>query len=367
MSMNAIGLISPFEGSEMSPSRNGFDPDYLCRSARAFEEAGYDRVLIGQNARSSDPTAIAAFVSGCTSALKFMIAHRPGFIAPTMAARLFATIDHVSRGRCGVHIITAANDVETRFDGDFLTKDERYHRSYEYVSILRQMWAAEAPIDHEGDYYRFTGAFSEIRPVNGTIPVFWGGSSELGVRYGAEVADMYALGGSSVSQVAALVAKVKAEAAKHGRSPNFSMSMRIIMADTNAKAWDRAHAILEAIEARQQKSGAIGRDLGEYSLRRIKAAAEAAAKEEDKRLWTGLTLATGGRTQIMCLVGDPDELVEALVAYYDVGIDNFLITGFEPIVDTVAIGRDLLPKLRAATADRTMKALAPAPAKEPTE
>jgi alkanesulfonate monooxygenase len=357
MSINAIGLLSPFEGSEASPSRHGFDAGYLQRSAQAFEAAGYDRVLIGQNARSTDPTAVAAFVSGCTTTLKFMIAHRPGFIAPTMAARLFATIDQISHGRAGVHIITAASDLETQNDGDFLTKEERYHRSAEYVRILRRCWDASAPIDHDGTYYRFRGAFSEVKPVNGQIPVFWGGASALAVRYAGELADMYALGGGSVSQVAELVAAVKRQAAQHGRSPQFSMSMRIIMADTHDAAWDRAYALLAAIEARQQTSGALGRDLGEDMLRRVTDAAEAATRDADKCLWTGLTLAVRGRTHIMSLVGDPQDLTEALAAYYDVGVDNFLITGFEPIVDTLAIGRDLLPRLRAATAERPILAV----------
>jgi len=87
-----------------------------------------------------------------------------------MAARMLATLDQMSNGRAGVHIITAFSDIETRCDGDYLTKDERYHRSREYVGILREIWGATAPVDHDGRFYRFEQAQSEVKPVNGTIP-----------------------------------------------------------------------------------------------------------------------------------------------------------------------------------------------------
>ena len=84
-----------------------------------------------------------------TERLGVMLAHRPGFVAPTLAARTLATIDQLSRGRASVHIISGADDVEQRRDGDFLDKSERYARSDEYVGLLRLLWTSDAPFDHE--------------------------------------------------------------------------------------------------------------------------------------------------------------------------------------------------------------------------
>ncbi|MFX8039865.1 LLM class flavin-dependent oxidoreductase, partial [Acinetobacter baumannii] len=86
--------------------------------------------------------------------LGLMIAHRPGFTAPTLAARQFATLDQLTGGRVAVHIITGGDDAEQRQDGDFLTKDERYARTDEYLGILRRIWTATEPFDHQGTYYR---------------------------------------------------------------------------------------------------------------------------------------------------------------------------------------------------------------------
>lgn len=347
-----VGLISPYRTSEASVSPEPYDPAFVAEIARAYEAAGYDRVLVGQNAKSADSLVTATWVAAATTRLKLMVAHRPGFIAPTMAARAFATLDRLSGGRAGVHIITAFSDIETRCDGDYHTKDERYHRSGEYVRIMRRVWAGESPCDHEGDWYRFENAGSEVHPESGSVPVFWAGTSELALRYGAELADVYAFGPGSVEQVAQQVRAVQARAALHGRNPRFSMSMRLVVADTDAAAWERAGALLRGVEARQAAHGALGRDLGKAAEAIAEGAAAADDAAADPCLWTGLTRATQGRLQVMCLVGSPATLVQALLRYRAAGIDNFLCTGFDWLADTHVIGTQIGPELRRLGNDR---------------
>ena len=85
------------------------------------------------------------------SALGFLVAHRPGFVAPTLAARTFATLDQFTGGRIAVHIITGGSDAEQRRDGDYLAKDERYARTDEYLDIARSRpGPPTAPFDYEG-------------------------------------------------------------------------------------------------------------------------------------------------------------------------------------------------------------------------
>jgi alkanesulfonate monooxygenase len=341
-----VGLISPYRTSEASEVPGPYDPTFVAEIARAYEAAGYDRVLVGQNAKSADSLVTATWVAAATTRLKLMVAHRPGFIAPTMAARAFATLDQFSGGRAGVHVITAFSDIETRCDGDYLTKDERYRRSNEYVRIMRRVWAGEVPCDHEGDWYRFENAGSEVYPVVGGVPVFWAGTSPLALQFGAELADVYAFGPGSVHQIAQQVDMVRAEAAKHGRNPRTSMSMRLVVADTDEAAWARADDLLRGIVARQAAHGALGRDLGKAAEAVTDSAAQADDAAADPCLWTGLIKATGGRLQVMCLVGSPATLVQALLRYRAAGIDNFLITGFDWLADTHRIGTEIGPELR---------------------
>ena len=49
----------------------------------------------------------------------------------------------------------------------------------------------------------------------------------------------------------------------------------------------------------------------------------------------------------------PHQVAEALVEYYDLGVTTFLIRGFNPLADTIAYGRDLLPLTRKLIAERS--------------
>src|SRR3982074_1993585 len=104
------------------------EPVFVRAFARAHEEAGFDKVLIGYSAGRPDGLQVAAYAAGHTERLHFLIAHRPGFVFPTVAARSFATLDQFTEGRIALHTITGGNDAEQRRDGDYLPKDERYPR-----------------------------------------------------------------------------------------------------------------------------------------------------------------------------------------------------------------------------------------------
>ena len=76
---------------------------------------------------------MTAYAASVTDRIGFMLAHRPGFMEPTLAARKLATLDQFTGGRLAVHIISGGDDEEQRRDGDFLSHDERYARTDEYV------------------------------------------------------------------------------------------------------------------------------------------------------------------------------------------------------------------------------------------
>src|SRR5262245_31402138 len=131
-----IGMISTTLASELygrSIISGAVDPDFIAKFARVHEEGGFDRVLVGYGSSGADGFAVTAHAAAATTRLGFLIAHRPGFVAPTLAARKAATLDHVTGGRIALHIITGGNDVEQQRDGDFLDHDARYRRTDEYL------------------------------------------------------------------------------------------------------------------------------------------------------------------------------------------------------------------------------------------
>jgi alkanesulfonate monooxygenase len=110
MEVEFIGMIAAEAKSEIHPPKGPVvDPDYIVRFAQAHEAAGFDRVLVAHNSGDADAVLVATHAAQHTKKLGFMIAHRPGFIAPTYAARLFATFDVFSGGRGGIHIISGGD------------------------------------------------------------------------------------------------------------------------------------------------------------------------------------------------------------------------------------------------------------------
>lgn len=357
MPIEVIGLFSYRNASEhLPPPDTDFDLPFVKRFVEAHDRNGYDRMLIANAATWPDSLPFAAYISGVTKRLQFMIAHRPGFVAPTMAARMLATIDRLSDGRCGVHIITGASDKELESDGDFTTKDLRYARSGEYVDVLRRMWTSDKPFNHAGQFYRFNGAFARVKPIQpGGIPVFWGGASPESIVEAGRCADVYATGIDTLARTGTLFDKVRAAAATHGRSLKFCLSARLIMGETENDAWAYAHSILDGVVANLDalKSSSINA----VPTQRYKELCSLDACQ-DTRLWTGITQVTGGTRAVTSLVGTPSQVTDELMKYYDIGVRCFLISGFDMDKDPDHLGRTVIPDLRARVADRERSAAA---------
>src|SRR5436189_108270 len=105
-----IGWIAPRVSSELIPPAGPpFDADVLAETARIHERAGFDRVLIGYFSDAPDGFLVGAHAASVTERLGFLLAHRPGFVAPPLAGRKLATLDQLSGGRLAVHIISGGS------------------------------------------------------------------------------------------------------------------------------------------------------------------------------------------------------------------------------------------------------------------
>jgi alkanesulfonate monooxygenase len=177
MSVELIGMIATREQSETRPARGAvIDRHYVRTIALVHEKSGFDHVLVAQGSQSVDAFLVTSYAAAVTDKLGLLLAHRPGFVAPTLAARKLATLDHFSGGRVAVHIITGGADDEMRRDGDFLGKDGRYARTDEYLDIIRRIWTSDQPIDHHGAFYHVEQGFCEVKPLQKPhLPIYFGG------------------------------------------------------------------------------------------------------------------------------------------------------------------------------------------------
>jgi alkanesulfonate monooxygenase len=284
-----------------------------------------------------------------TERLSFLLAHRPGFVAPPVAARKLATLDQLSGGRLAVHMIAGGSDADQAKDGDWTDPETRYRRSAEYVSLLRRTWTEPAPFDHAGEFYRTRGTWSEIRcrqlPY---IPIYGGGGSDAAIRALAPHVDVFMLWGEPLKETAVFMERVRREAALSGRNPRFSLSTRPILAATDGEAWDRARAILDRVLI--NRGGAPAPQRQNVGSKRLLQAA-AAAEVHDTCLWTPLAVATGASGNSTALVGTPETVAKALLEYYKLGATSLLIRGYDPRPDAVQYGEELIPRLRELVAE----------------
>jgi alkanesulfonate monooxygenase len=323
---------------------------WLREFSRAHERAGFDKVLVGYTATSAEGFVVAGYAASQTEHLGYLIAHRPGFVAPTLAARKAATFDHVSNGRIALHIITGGSDADQARDGDWLDHDTRYRRTDEYLTLLRRTWTEERPFDHAGEFYRVERAHSEIKPLQKPhIPLYFGGASEAAHRIGAKHCDVYMLWGEPLAAIKERIAAVRAAAVPVGRAPRISVSLRPIIAPTESAAWDKAREILAKVQAKHgdrtlPNPEAVG------ARRLVDFARE--AEVHDTRLWTPIAAAVGGAGNTTALVGTPEQVAESLLAYWELGVTTLLIRGFDPLADALEYGRELIPLVRAEVARR---------------
>ncbi len=352
MPIEFIGMIATREASEIRPAIGPVvDVEFTRAFARVHEQAGFDRVLIGYYSDAPDGFVVATDVLGHTERLGVLLAHRPGFVSPTVAARKLATVDQFSGGRLAVHIISGGNDADQRRDGDYLDHDARYRRTDEYLQILRSIWTASEPSDHAGEFYRYEGAWSAVRCQQiPHLPIYFGGSSDVAVEVAARHADVYAMWGEPLEAARLHIERVQAAAAAHGRSLGISLSLRPILGTTEDRAWRRAYEILERTQGSVSVGAFARRGPGSVGSQRLLDAAASGAVH-DQRLFTAIAAATGAAGNSTALVGTPDQVAESMLAYIDIGVTTLLIRGFDPYDDAAAYA-EVIRRVRGEIARR---------------
>lgn len=388
MPVEIIGMVGTRDASEIKgPLVDGpvvdwmdgpvIEPGYLEAISRAHEDGGFDRVLVGYGAVAPESWAVANAVLHHTKELKVMVAHRPGFTQPVVLARMAATLDHLTGGgRVAIHFITGGDEADQRREGDFVPHDTRYRRTGEEMSIVRRIWTEDAPFDFDGEFFRYENAFSSVKPVTpGDIPLYFAGASPPAIEVGAVHADVYAFWGEPRAAVAGRIEIINQAAYKAGRTVRYSISLRPIIADTEDEAWERAEWIAaqtaERIElAKKRMSGhedsyeglggdrnatfSVDRDTSGTTSVGRKRLIEMSASQDiyDERLWMKVANLTGAAGNSTALVGTPEQVAEAMLRYYDLGITALLLKGFDPLPDAIDFGQRLLPLVREGAAKR---------------
>ncbi|OJJ49489.1 hypothetical protein ASPZODRAFT_60416 [Penicilliopsis zonata CBS 506.65] len=355
-----ISITFPNASTELDPIIGaGVDPEFVVRYSRTLDDNGFNYTLIPYDSGSFDPFTLGATVLAVTKNIKVIIALRPNTMYPTVAAKMLATLDQLGKGRVVVHFIAGGSDAEQAREGDFLNKEQRYGRLEEYIRILRRAWQSADPFDWEGEYFQFKQFSNRVRPVNGTIPVSVGGSSDEAYRIGGSLADIFGLWGEPLKETKEQISRIYAEADRAGRAPNdrprIWVTFRPIIAETEELAWAKAHRTLDLLKA--NRSQGLGKtpanapppqNVGSQRLLEIAARGEV----QDRALWYPTVTATNARGASTALVGSPQTIIDSLLDYVDLGAELISIRGYDNLNDAIDYGRYVLPGVREALKKR---------------
>src|ERR1700761_4323537 len=209
------------------------DYAYLRQIAQAVDELGYTAVLLPTGNSCEDAWVVASALMPATRRLKFLVAVRPGVMTPTVAARMTATFDRLSGGRLLINVVTGGDPKEAAAEGVFLSHDERYEVTGEFLHVWRSVLAGETS-SFEGKHLKVKDARVYYPPTQQPYPpLYLGGSSQAALEIAAEHIDVYLTWGEPPAQVAEKIAQVRALAASRGRTVRFGIRLHIIVRETN--------------------------------------------------------------------------------------------------------------------------------------
>src|SRR4051794_23341976 len=158
----------------------------------------------------------AAGIAQATDQLQvFATLHVPT-IHPVAAAKMGATVDHISGGRFALNIVAGWQPEEIAMFGSAQREhDERHAVAHEWAEILEQLWTTDGELDYSGEFFNVPGGFLEPKPLQRPRPVIMSaGISPAGRAFAAAPAAFFFVAIAAPAATGARVSAVKRFAAE---------------------------------------------------------------------------------------------------------------------------------------------------------
>ncbi|PWW43252.1 MULTISPECIES: dimethylsulfone monooxygenase SfnG [Paenibacillus] len=325
------------------PQKTGWSFEDNARYAKIAEDVGFDYALLQTRFMASygaenqlEAIALASALAVVTDRLKLIAAILPGLWHPGPVAKAITTIDHISKGRAAVNIVSGWFKGEFQGFGEpWLDHNERYRRSEEFIRVLKELWTQEKA-NHQGDFYRIHEAPHKPKPVS-LPPVFQGGNSAAARDMAARVSDWYFMNGNNIEGFRTQIEDVTGRAASYNRKLHFGVNAFVIVRDTEEEALEVLrqiilHAAPEAVEGFRSQVQFAGK-----------------ASPEQEGMWANsnfddlVQYNDGFKTG---LIGTPEQVADRIIALKKVGV-NLILTGFLHYDEDIrAFGEKVIPLVR---------------------
>lgn len=258
-------------------------PEYYQRIARTLEDGKFDMAFFddrlampdiygndhratvehGVRAVKMDPTPILMAMAGATSRLGLGATYSTTYYEPFHVARLFATLDLMTKGRVAWNVVTSLNDSEAENFGreEHLEHDLRYDRADEFMEVVMghwDSWEDDALIvdkasgrfaepgkvhrlDHAGRYFRSRGPLPVPRSRQGHPVLLQAGQSGRGMAFAARWAELVFAAYPNLEAGRKLYAQFKEslrEAGRDAEAVKVAPAVKIVVAASEAQARD---------------------------------------------------------------------------------------------------------------------------------
>lgn len=364
-----LGLFLPLHAGGWSASKlprsTAWDYDYNRSLVLKAEALGFDLVFglsqwlpqggFGEvlNGTALDPfIAMASLASETKHILLISTLHiLYGPWHPLHVARFGATLDHITRGRWGLNVVTGHRRIEHEmFGGSQIEHDRRYILAGEFADALKSLWRSDRPVSFTGESpWSIKEGFITPKPLFGRPLLISATGSPAGIDYASQHSDIVFItspgGGSFEAAHASLgdhTASIKAAAQRRGRSVRTLLNPIIICRDSDEEAQAYYDAIVSAVD-RGNLAGLHSIKDKEEAGRRLVSDAQAWANRNDNNSVD--SIAVGGNVR---LVGSPKSIADQLIALHAQGVDGFQLAFFDFAPDLAHFGETVLPRLHAA-------------------
>jgi FMN-dependent oxidoreductase (nitrilotriacetate monooxygenase family) len=291
-------------------------PEFYIEMARALERAGFDYLMIEDSsmindtyqghsgttlrraagAPKNDPMPLVPLIARGSSHIGVIATVTTSFYPPFLAARLGATLDHLTKGRFGFNIVTASGHRAAQNYGleKHIEHDTRYEMADEWMEVVDQLWHSWEPdavvadpvqgiyadytkvnaINFEGKYFRSRGPLNTFAGPQGRPVICQAGGSPAGRTLAAKHADTIVAAANGIPSMKAYRQDVSDRMAAFGRRPEDCKVMFLaspVIGETDEEARDRLARIRAAEKADltgrlERMSYMSGIDMSKYDL-----------------------------------------------------------------------------------------------------
>jgi FMNH2-dependent dimethyl sulfone monooxygenase len=257
---------------------------------------------------------------------------------PVHLAKFGATLDHISRGRWGINLVTGyAAREPLMFGRQKIEHDLRYEMAEVFATRLEQLWSLDSNLSVDGPYWSMEDAFVTPKPRFGRPIMVNASGSPAGIQYGVRHSDIMFITSPAGNQledaVASIpdhVATIRATAAAEGRAIRTIINPMVLCRDTEREAV----AYRDAIEAAADTEAV--ENFAEHG------------RKGDAQSWRNqrrLHRAIGGNLH---LVGSPEQIVDGFLKLRQAGVDGVQLTFYDFAPDLEHFAAKVLPLMHQA-------------------